>query len=564
MPLHAAGVMFRSGDKVLLIKRTGYPYALTWAFPGGGIEEGETPEQAAMREVREEIGYVMTTPGERVAEHEGFALYRYDVPAPFDVTLNSEHSEAMWAEVDNLPSPLHPGVKEMVHPQSTGMDRAPTARKYDGNGWFEVEGNPISKEGVFPYSGRQVGHPDPAKADDIFMVYRPASELSSPECLESFRLLPLINDHTLIGPEFQKLTDSALAAEQKGVEGVIGERVYFENGYLRANLKVFSSRLAQMIAAGKRELSAGYKCRYDAEAGVWNGEPYQYVQREIRGNHLALVDAGRMGPDVAVLDHEHDQFVITCDAKEFATMAQKLKLAAARALVLSALGALAAPATGAAPVALDKAPEHVKLFAALDEAAEKKEGQDEGSLSLEQLSEIIKTYAPQIRELMGALHGEVKEEVEVEGEEGEKPEVQPEAKTEDEGDPTKMDATATDYDKPAMGQDKALRKEVAAIKAAQDSAEAQFLVRAAKRDELARKVAPLIGTFDHASMTLEAVQKYAVAKLGLSAPAGSEGVALDAYLTAAAKVPAVTFRLQAGMDAAPVSGPLSAHFKKEA
>ena len=49
-----------------------------------------------------------------------------------------------------------------------------TARTYDLNGWFEVADNPISREGIFPYSGAQVGHPE---RDRIFRVYRPAARI---------------------------------------------------------------------------------------------------------------------------------------------------------------------------------------------------------------------------------------------------------------------------------------------------------------------------------------------------------------------------------------------------
>src|SRR5690606_18632680 len=45
-------------------------------------------------------------------------------------------------------------------------------------------------------------------------------------------------------------------------------------------------------------------------------QPYDAVQKEIRGNHLALVDRGRTGPDVAV----QDRYPITCDSAEFITM----------------------------------------------------------------------------------------------------------------------------------------------------------------------------------------------------------------------------------------------------
>lgn len=177
-----------------------------------------------------------------------------------------------------------------------------SARTYDLNGWFEVDRNPISRVGVFPYSGAQIGAPDP---DRIYRVYRPAEELSDPEAMASFRLCPIVDDHTMLG-------EGATPAETKGVAGVIGEGLTFEGDVLYSNLKVFSDTLAQKIKNGKTELSCGYRCVYDFTPGVWNGQEYDVVQRRIRGNHLALVDEGRMGPGVAVLDH----MVFTVDAKE--------------------------------------------------------------------------------------------------------------------------------------------------------------------------------------------------------------------------------------------------------
>lgn len=45
-----------SDGKVLMIRRRVAEGELLWAFPGGGIEQGETPEQAAVRETAEEVG----------------------------------------------------------------------------------------------------------------------------------------------------------------------------------------------------------------------------------------------------------------------------------------------------------------------------------------------------------------------------------------------------------------------------------------------------------------------------------------------------------------------------
>lgn len=50
--LNAGIVVFNKEGKVLLCRRKGWPDA--WQFPQGGIDEGETPAKAAVRELREE------------------------------------------------------------------------------------------------------------------------------------------------------------------------------------------------------------------------------------------------------------------------------------------------------------------------------------------------------------------------------------------------------------------------------------------------------------------------------------------------------------------------------
>lgn len=52
-PPVAADVIAEIGDKIVLIERKNFPFG--WALPGGFVEFGETVEQAAIREAREEI-----------------------------------------------------------------------------------------------------------------------------------------------------------------------------------------------------------------------------------------------------------------------------------------------------------------------------------------------------------------------------------------------------------------------------------------------------------------------------------------------------------------------------
>ena len=87
-----------------------------------------------------------------------------------------------------------------------------SARVSDLNGFITIEGNPISKEGVFEYLGREIGLTG-EDADKVFQVYRPAEELSDPECINSFKLLPFINEHAMLGSE----DNGMMPAEQKGI-----------------------------------------------------------------------------------------------------------------------------------------------------------------------------------------------------------------------------------------------------------------------------------------------------------------------------------------------------------
>lgn len=113
----AAGILFVTPDeRVLLLRRAGDDHKGEWAFPGGGIEEGETPEQAARREVQEETGYTYDCPltlwTRRIRDGVDFTTFLAKVDSDFNVTLNGEHDGHMWEPRSALRDgyPLHPGV----------------------------------------------------------------------------------------------------------------------------------------------------------------------------------------------------------------------------------------------------------------------------------------------------------------------------------------------------------------------------------------------------------------------------------------------------------------------
>ena len=376
-----------------------------------------------------------------------------------------------------------------------------TARRQDSNGWYEIQGNPISKTGVFEYLGSTINAPEP---DRIYNVYRPESELSDPACIESFKLVPWVVEHEMLG------TDET-PAESKGVEGVVGQDVYYKDGYLKGNIKVFSDRLAELIETGMKELSLGYKCQYDFTPGTFNGEHFDAIQRKIRGNHLATVEEGRMGPEVAVLDTS----LITFDSRDF-VMARK------------------------APAAKAKTPP-VKTQTAQDkcedmEEAEDMEEMDQGEeMTLAEMSMVIKKIMPlmtDMEKLKAMLNGGsegMEEEME---EDGQDPmAAKPAAEQGDGEEVEEMD----EEDDGGSGMD-ALQRELTTVKKqlltvqkkALDSR--QLMASISTRDKLADQVSRFVGAFDHSTMTAQDVAQYGVEKLGIPTPEGQEIAALTAYM----------------------------------
>lgn len=173
------------------------------------------------------------------------------------------------------------------------MDRAPSVRMRDANGYLHVEVSNISKANVCPYYGREI----PAEGlepDRIYYLYRDPAELAA--AADSFNNIPLLSEHVPVIPE-DGLPESLII-------GSTGTDAEFDGTYLRNSLVVWQQAAQDGIVADrKRELSCGYRYRADMTPGVSeDGLRYDGVMREIIGNHVALVIEGRAGPDVVVGD----------------------------------------------------------------------------------------------------------------------------------------------------------------------------------------------------------------------------------------------------------------------
>ena len=102
--------LIRDGRRVLMSRRRAdQPMPLLWEFPGGKIEPGESPQDALVREVREELGCELTVGGiHDVVFHAypDFDLYMlvYAGTIAAGVPRAVEVAEIAWVDVRDLPA----------------------------------------------------------------------------------------------------------------------------------------------------------------------------------------------------------------------------------------------------------------------------------------------------------------------------------------------------------------------------------------------------------------------------------------------------------------------------
>jgi hypothetical protein len=176
-------------------------------------------------------------------------------------------------------------------------DRSPvdSVRTVDDNGYLHVGISNITKEQVAPYLGSEIPGFEKLglKPDEIYSVYRPASELSKPATVESLNGIPVLLKHA---------EDSAEAPASNRV-GSTGTDAKWEPPYLTNSLHIQDADAIRRINDGTmREISMGYFYTPVLRHGEFEGEPYDVVMTDISCNHVALVEEGRAGHDVSVKD----------------------------------------------------------------------------------------------------------------------------------------------------------------------------------------------------------------------------------------------------------------------
>jgi hypothetical protein len=163
----------------------------------------------------------------------------------------------------------------------------------------------IGRIGIQLYKGSELGRPEM----EVVRVWRPEAEVMHKDAARTATHRPVTNDH----PREAVTADNW----KKYSVGQTGEEVMRDGEFIRVPMCLMDAGVIRDYNDGKKELSLGYTSNIEWRSGVNDQqEAYDAVQTTIRINHLAVVDAARGGPKLAIGDHTTYHPLSVADAKK--------------------------------------------------------------------------------------------------------------------------------------------------------------------------------------------------------------------------------------------------------
>lgn len=184
-----------------------------------------------------------------------------------------------------------------------GFSVTGSKREITDEGFLKVPGK-VARTGVQQYLAKELGITD-RNPNDIINVYRPPEEVFKPESLDSYDNTDVTVEHPT------EMVDSKTYKQVSVGHAISGGRQ--EGEFVVVDYLVKDQSAIDAILSGKAELSAGYRAEYVPQKGTAeDGTPYEFIQRDIRINHTALVDRARAGREARLFDrHGEPEMTVT-------------------------------------------------------------------------------------------------------------------------------------------------------------------------------------------------------------------------------------------------------------
>ena len=139
--------------------------------------------------------------------------------------------------------------------------------------------------------------------------YRPTAEVFASDAIASFRNTPVTMGHP------QERVVTADNAKRLSV-GFVGENIRPDGEWLVMPLTITDAEAVRQIEGGASvQLSGGYMADLEETPGEYDGMTYDAIQRNIRGNHVAVVPQARAGEDAKINLDAADAVAIHSDTQ---------------------------------------------------------------------------------------------------------------------------------------------------------------------------------------------------------------------------------------------------------
>jgi uncharacterized protein len=148
----------------------------------------------------------------------------------------------------------------------------------------------LARVGIQEYYGHELGITD--EPNTKFQVYRSPKEVFSEKSLKTFKNLIVTDDHPT---ELVNLSNV-----EKYRKGSVSE-VNRNGDVLHGVITITEKNMIEKILDGKREVSVGYIYDLEKQSGIYQGVEYQFIQKNIEANHLAIVKKGRCGVECKLI-----------------------------------------------------------------------------------------------------------------------------------------------------------------------------------------------------------------------------------------------------------------------